>query len=220
MSNKKIFLYLFAFFITTIAFAEPKNLDSLKTQLKQYHDSGKYYQVMDNVDNKAIRYLSARIKENQKSAHPKNLAIVLDIDETSLSNYQDMLGEDFGGSADMINNDIAKADDTAIPGTLALFNFAKANDVSIFFITGRIEKLRHATTKNLKQVGYSGWTALYLRPNIYPYTSIIPFKSTMRKRIEESGYDIVLNVGDQFSDLNGGYADKTYKLPDPYYYLP
>jgi len=27
-------------------------------------------------------------------------------------------------------------------------------------------------------------------------------------------------VGDQFSDLKGGFADKGFKLPDPYYYIP
>ena len=30
----------------------------------------------------------------------------------------------------------------------------------------------------------------------------------------------MLNVGDQFSDLQGGYADKALKLPNPTYYLP
>jgi len=31
---------------------------------------------------------------------------------------------------------------------------------------------------------------------------------------------IVLNVGDQFSDLEGGYALHPTKLPNPMYYLP
>ena len=34
------------------------------------------------------------------------------------------------------------------------------------------------------------------------------------------GYDIVANFGDQFSDLNGGFADSTYKIPNPMYFLP
>ena len=33
------------------------------------------------------------------------------------------------------------------------------------------------------------------------------------------GYDIVLNFGDQWSDLQGGYADTALKLPNPTYYL-
>ena len=33
-------------------------------------------------------------------------------------------------------------------------------------------------------------------------------------------YDIVANFGDQYSDLIGGHADRTVKLPNPTYYLP
>ena len=35
-----------------------------------------------------------------------------------------------------------------------------------------------------------------------------------------AGTTIVANFGDQFSDLIGGYADRTVKLPNPTYYLP
>jgi len=49
----------------------------------------------------------------------------------------------------------------------------------------------------------------------------IPYKSGTRAYIEETlGYDIVADFGDQFSDLEGGFADKTFKMPNPNYYLP
>ena len=48
----------------------------------------------------------------------------------------------------------------------------------------------------------------------------IQYKSGTRAYIESKGYDIVADFGDQFSDLLGGYADKTFKLPNPNYYLP
>jgi len=48
----------------------------------------------------------------------------------------------------------------------------------------------------------------------------IPYKSGTRAYIESQGYDIVANFGDQFSDLEGGFADKTFKMPNPNYYLP
>ncbi len=41
-----------------------------------------------------------------------------------------------------------------------------------------------------------------------------------RAHIESLGYDIVANFGDQFSDLNGGFADETFKIPNPMYFLP
>ncbi len=48
----------------------------------------------------------------------------------------------------------------------------------------------------------------------------IQYKSGTRAYIESQGYDIVASFGDQYSDLLGGYADKTFKLPNPSYYLP
>ena len=48
----------------------------------------------------------------------------------------------------------------------------------------------------------------------------IHYKSATRAHIESLGYDIVASFGDQYSDLIGGYADRTFKLPNPNYYLP
>ena len=48
----------------------------------------------------------------------------------------------------------------------------------------------------------------------------IQYKSGVRAHIESLGYDIVGNFGDQFSDLEGGFADKTFKMPNPNYFLP
>ena len=48
----------------------------------------------------------------------------------------------------------------------------------------------------------------------------IQYKSGVRAHIESLGYEIVGNFGDQFSDLEGGFADKTFKLPNPNYFLP
>jgi predicted secreted acid phosphatase len=48
----------------------------------------------------------------------------------------------------------------------------------------------------------------------------IPYKSGTRAYIESMGYDIVADFGDQYSDLSGGYADQTFKMPNPNYYLP
>ena len=48
----------------------------------------------------------------------------------------------------------------------------------------------------------------------------IQYKSGTRAYIESKGYDIVGDFGDQFSDLTGGFADKTFKMPNPSYFLP
>jgi hypothetical protein len=48
----------------------------------------------------------------------------------------------------------------------------------------------------------------------------VHYKSATRAHIESLGYDIVANFGDQFSDLEGGFSDRTFKLPNPNYFLP
>jgi predicted secreted acid phosphatase len=48
----------------------------------------------------------------------------------------------------------------------------------------------------------------------------IRYKSGVRAHIEALGWNIVGNFGDQFSDLKGGFADKTFKMPNPNYFLP
>jgi len=46
------------------------------------------------------------------------------------------------------------------------------------------------------------------------------YKSGVRAHIESLGWDIVANFGDQFSDLNGGFASRTFKMPNPNYFIP
>jgi HAD superfamily, subfamily IIIB (Acid phosphatase) len=48
----------------------------------------------------------------------------------------------------------------------------------------------------------------------------VPFKSGERARIEANGYSVIANIGDQDSDLAGGHALHTCKLPNPAYYIP
>jgi hypothetical protein len=45
------------------------------------------------------------------------------------------------------------------------------------------------------------------------------FKSGARAKIEQQGYDIAIDIGDQESDLDGGHADHDFKLPNPYYFI-
>jgi predicted secreted acid phosphatase len=197
---------------------EPKNLALVEKGLIQYHDSHQYEKDTAAVINQAMQYLKAIVAKNDPAQ--AKMALVLDIDETSLSNYQDMVTLNFGGTlADIIQAE-DKGTDPVIAPTLALYNYAKAHHIAVFFITGRTEKSRIPTEKNLTQAGYKEWDGLTLKPDDYSNASAAPFKIAARKAIAEQGYKIVLNIGDQESDLKGGYADKTYKLPNPYYFIP
>ncbi len=217
-------IFLIGLCTSTLALAtpivEPPNLGLHKIELERYHDNGKYNADIDSVITGAKYYLRFRINQNKRLKNPTKLAVVLDIDETSLSNYADLKHFRFGGSSEEINAAESDGHDPVIAATLSLFRYAKENGVAVFFVSGRKEYQRKNTMKNLRRAGYHDWDGLLLEPNNYGKDSAIPFKVANRKKITEMGYDIVLDIGDQFSDLKGGDTDMAIKLPNPYYYLP
>ncbi len=213
-------LFFGLLFVQSSFAIEPENLFIVKKHLINYYETGHYQGDVQKVIDHAKNYLQQRIQSNKLLTRPKKLAVVLDIDETSLSNYPYMKKLDFGIDSPLLSSMIFESEDPPIKPTLELFKYALQNHISIFFVTGRYEKMRTMTINNLKTAGYTGWTALFLKPSSYHQNSAIPYKTSVRKKITDEGYDIVLNIGDQKSDLDGGYADHTYKLPNPYYYIP
>ena len=85
---------------------------------------------------------------------------------------------------------------------------------------GAAENERAATERNLKAVGYIGYAQAFFTPDDAHYPSLAEFKAPLRAKIAAMGYTIIANVGDQFSDLEGGFAERTFKLPNPFYYIP
>lgn len=152
----------------------------------------------------------------------ERLALVLDIDETSLSSYCEMKREDFGYIPAMSNEwVVSPAASVPLPETLQLFRKAKAAGIAVFFITGRPYEQREATARNLERAGYSGWTGLALRDEAEKKMSTVAYKSSERQKIVARGYRIVMSVGDQWSDLDGEpRAAISVKLPNPFYYIP
>jgi len=208
----------------TLDNSQPLNLGQLKNQLYFYACSGAYDSDLDKVLAEARAYVEMRAAQVAKPA------IVLDIDETSLSNLPLELIDDFAYlsgidcSPDLkrpcgFNSWVALAKAKAIDGTLALYKAARQHHVAVFFITGRHEGDRAATEKNLKAAGFDGWDGLTLRPQRDNRT-VSGYKSGAREKIAAQGYTIIVNAGDQHSDLAGGYAERAYKLPNPFYFIP
>ena len=114
-----------------------------------------------------------------------------------------------------------------------LANYAISKGYKVYYLTGRPESQRAATEGNLTKVGFPVTDSqVYLKdltkpiyascyhPAPAPSCTTIQYKSLTRKYIESQGVNLVANFGDQYSDLSGGYADRTFKLPNPMYYLP
>lgn len=145
-------------------------------------------------------------------------AVVLDIDETSLSNLTAIEADNFTfGTASQ--NEATDEVGQAIQPTLELYNAAKAKGITMFFVTGRPESQRAPTEDNLRREGFTDWKQLYLKP-ASPSMTTVQYKSGARKDIESQGYRIVANIGDQYSDLAGGHATRAFKLANPFYFLP
>ncbi|WP_028387991.1 HAD family acid phosphatase [Legionella fairfieldensis] len=215
------FIFLFSTsYAEPLNFTEPPNLSLVKQQVKIYHDSGRYEKELASVIAKAQDYILQQITDNAQHGNKKKLAVILDIDETSLSNYNRMVQRDFIGDKNLIHKDILAADAPAIYPMLSFYHNAQKHGVNIFFVTGRPQSELQATKINLTRAGYHHWAGLYLRPNHYNQSSIVPFKSQTRAAIAQQGYTIIASIGDQYSDLKGGYAQKGFKLPNPFYYLP
>jgi predicted secreted acid phosphatase len=192
----------------------PVNLDDAKKAVVAYHDSGRWDRDSERVVHRAERWIDIRAKRGGK------LAMVLDIDETSLLNWKEEKATDFGYVPQLWDAYEASGTADGSPEILELFRHAQAHGVSVFFITGRREKSRAGTAKNLANAGYSPYVQLVMRPTGDHRKSVVPFKSGARAAIEKKGYDIIVNVGDQLSDLRGGHSERSYKLPNPMYFIP
>ena len=220
---KKLILGM-TLFCAASAFAAPADFTTTKHKLENYYTSGNYNTDVKAVAEKAQQQLNYAVKNNKQH---KKLAVVIDIDETALSNYNQIsaLYDAVNNVGDIpakstlktINNPFV---DAAITPVLSLYKQAIKDNVTVFFLTGRYEYDRAGTVKNLKKVGYTKWKQLILRQPDQYHIPADQYKTAARKKIEQAGYDIVVNIGDQYSDLRGGYADNTYKVPNPFYYIP
>ncbi|XP_073122944.1 acid phosphatase 1-like [Henckelia pumila] len=150
-------------------------------------------------------------------------AWIFDIDDTLLSTVPYYKKNGFGG--DKLNltsiqewKNQGKA--PVLDYSLRLFNDLKGLGVKIFLVSSRSECLRSATIDNLVNVGYHGWTNLMLRDSDDEGKNVQQFKADARKQLINKGYRIWGILGDQWSSIEGlPSAKRTFKLPNPLYYV-
>ncbi len=213
----------------------PINIGVLAPQLVAYRCS-------DYIKDVAAVLAGAHDWIERRAPQVDKPAIVFDIDETSLSNWAEIYHNHFVFAAsgpcnlaaahrlcgDRAWELSARAD--ALAPTRAFYRLARtlrAKDghrIAIFFVTGRVNDpaLRDATARNLRKVGYGSWKKLILRPRS-SRGAVSIYKSGERKKIERR-YTIIANIGDQYSDLigdsDGDHAERCFKLPNPFYFIP
>ncbi|GAA1293973.1 HAD family acid phosphatase [Saccharothrix xinjiangensis] len=161
----------------------------------------------------------------------RNPAIALDLDDTAESTYGVKADNDFG--YDPVKQQAAVDNGTfeVIEPVLELAKWADERGVKVYFISGRLDTDTEKSVRNLLKHGYPARAdRVLLRPtttvpeHLGPCGFTCPvgeFKALVRAHVQNTlGDTIVVNIGDQFSDLRGGHADKHVKLPNPMYHLP
>ncbi|WP_411100639.1 HAD family acid phosphatase [Streptomyces sp. x-45] len=141
----------------------------------------------------ALPYLKERIAD---SAPGEKQAIVLDIDNTSLET-------DFGFSYPQPAN----------RPVLEAAEYAQEHGVALFFVTARPGIIEAPTEWNLAHAGYES-SGLHVRGFLDLFRDVAEYKTEQRAEIEAKGYTIIANIGNSATDLSGGHAERTFKLPD------
>ena len=190
------------------------NLHDVEAAIVSYYESGRHDADVAKVTTQLQRAVDTERRQTVKPA------VVFDIDDTALSTFPYELAHDFSYDASSWETWEREDRFPAIQPTLRLAVHLHAEGVAVFFVTGRRTPERAATLHELALAGYPAPAGLFLRPIKDHNRSVIPFKSSMRALIEARGYHVLASIGDQWSDLLGGHAERLYKLPNPMYYLP
>lgn len=225
---------------------EPYNIGLLVKDIDTYYgatlDSNGVYQAskdsqyakdLAHLESSAKRYIDKAAHKAKR--HGEKPAVVFDIDDTLLLSLDYEKKTNYTYNSTTWADYVAKADRPAVFGTPELVAYAKSKGVEVFYNSGLKESQRVSAVANLKKVGADinlDADHMFLKDAANPpaYLSdcataaawnctTVQYKSGTRKHIESLGYDIVANFGDQYSDLEGGYADKKYKLPNPTYFV-
>ena len=217
------------------------NIDSVKATIRAYYAAngkGRANKTASPYISEVAQLLddlTPFLTENA-SLYPQP-AIVLDVDDTLLWNYDMEDGElHFHYDPAVQNKWVQEQRFPAVPGMVAFVQDAVAMGYAVFGVTGRTSDQEAATLANLTKVGFgttftadnlfTKWTGQPgdTQPDyitcVTASCTTVEYKSGTRGHIESLGYKVVLNIGDQWSDLKGRNFKKVQKMPNPTYYLP
>ena len=138
-----------------------------------------------------LTYFTEQIEMN----HPNPPVVIFDIDDTLLDTGK------FSKSFPLMDG---------FEPTITLYNYLLDLGYHLIILTARREERRHATEANLKKLKIKNYDELIMRKD--SNESFGKFKLRERKNLSKN-YTIIANIGDQFSDFEGGYNGKIIKVP-------
>lgn len=208
-----IFLYLPLCLILVGCDRKPANLTTAKEEVARYYDNGAFQEEVKAVVKRAIAYFDSRVCCNSESA------VIFDIDDTLLWSYYEMKMIQFGFVPKIYHEWVLSSDLPPVPHVKLLYDFFVERGCKIIMITSRQADAREATVKNLSDLGFNTIDLLVLRQPDEMALTAQEFKSKRRAILENQGYKIIAAVGDQYSDLEGGYTCYKVKIPNYTYIL-
>ncbi len=206
--------FLAAIFTVVILLAgcntKPVNLSVARESVKEYYETGKFDEELDNVIREAIDKFS-------KVEFTENSVVIFDVDETALDNYEVSKEMGYGYVYEMVYEWTQDAKVPAFPQVKELYNYLLRKGSKIIFLTARGYDEYDATYKNLINQGYNGFDTLITKSkNEYDMKSL-EYKSAKRDELVQKGYEIIGTVGDQWSDIEGPHHGIQVKIPNYLY---
>jgi len=207
-----VIVSIFSFFllISCSEQEKPENLTTARKEVKEYYESGRFYNEVENVIKKAEeKFDRIEIKDNS--------AVVFDVDETALDNYGLAKSMGFGYVYKMNKEWNAEMKSPALKPVREFYDYLIAKGVHIIFLTGRNFPEYEFTYQNLKNAGYAVFDTLITQIGGETKMKSRDFKNSKRVFLTKEGYDIVGTVGDQWSDLRGEDHGIQVKIPNYLY---
>lgn len=191
--------------------SRPQNLSTLKREIGAYVESGRYRQEVDAVAAEARSWIAERAARGGSW-----LTVVFDLDETLLDNWPHIRAMDFGYVVPEWERWVDEAKAPAIEPVREVYREARRRGVDVVYITGRAERGRAGTERNLRAIDCADYVALICKPDADQGSSAA-YKTAARQNLVREGRTIIANIGDQESDLVGGFAERVFKLPNVFY---
>ncbi len=210
----KLFLFIAVFLASAnFSFAQGFFFLSDTAGVSQYYSSGGH-----NAELRAV--IVPAIEHFKNLTVNSNDAIVMDIDETALSNFNIFRQSNYQWDEKLFTQSITNETAPAIKPVFELYNILVEKGFKIFFITGRSysESNYTHTIGNLQKEGYNQIDTLILHSKRFSGMTAQEYKATIRAELTKAGYNIVGTIGDQWSDLGGGNSGYMVRVPNYLYY--
>jgi len=198
--------------------------DKLPNDIRWVVNSNEYEALCNQTYYMASLQLDKILKKNRKN---RNLAIVMDLDETVLDNSQYQVENNNKNQTfnmDSWSDWVLREEAKLVPGVKKFINKIRKNNIQLIFISNRMHKRLRATKNNMIKIGLHSKNDIYLlRKNKNDKKNIRRqeiYNSSGRMK-EFKSFKVVQYFGDAMGDFplleNNEFGKSQYILPNPMY---